>query len=136
MIRRRSREVALQILFQKEFSETLTSEDALDAFCQSFDITQEVRDFSLSLVIGVLEVSDKIDQIIQTSSPNWNVSRMPFVDRNILRLAIYELSFLEPKTPPKVAINEAIEIGKRYGSQDSASFINGVLDNISKSLHQ
>ena len=81
----------------------------------------------MSLVRGVICNKPQIDQTIETFSSNWKISRMGFVDRNILRIATYELLFC-PDIPPKVTINEAVDIGKLYGSEDSGAFINGILD--------
>ncbi len=81
------------------------------------------------LVLGVLEHRQKIDQLIEKYSENWRLDRMNIIDRAILRLAIFELLYCG-EIPPKVTLNEAIELGKRFGSEDSGSFINGILDRI------
>jgi N utilization substance protein B len=81
------------------------------------------------LVLGVLEHCQEIDRLIEKYSENWRLVRMNIVDRTILRMAIFELLYCE-EIPPKVTLNEAIELGKRYGSEDSGSFINGILDRI------
>lgn len=130
--RRRSREIALQILFQKEFTPNMTPEQALNLYGENFDLNSEVREFAELIINGVLDNRIKIDETIESFSQNWKLSRMALVDRNILRIATFELIFNKDQIPPQVAIDEAIEVGKRYGSQDSSSFINGVLDNILK----
>ena len=104
--------------------------------CQSFlgkspTITDEIKEFSNFLVKGVAKNKDVIDSLISKYATNWQIQRMPTVDRNILRLATFELLFAE-EIPPKVSINEAIEMAKRYGDKDSGKFVNGVLDKINK----
>ncbi|MBK9294870.1 MAG: transcription antitermination factor NusB [Oligoflexia bacterium] len=131
--RRRSREIALQILFQREFSPHSSLEDTFNLFLKHFDMTKETRDFAEFLTEGTLSNLSKIDQAIASHSKNWRLERMSIVDRSILRIAAFELLFCQEKTPPEAVINEAIEISKKYSSHDSPSFINGILDNILKS---
>jgi len=131
-VRRRSRELALQILFQKEFQEGMNFEQILALYRESFDSEPELWEYAKLIVQGVMEEKNNIDDLIQSSSARWKLDRMAIVDRNILRIAVFELRFLDREIPTTVAINEAIEIAKRYGSTDSKSFINGILDNISK----
>lgn len=88
---------------------------------------QDIHAFYVSLIKGVIINKPQIDQTIETYSSNWKISRMGYVDRNILRIAVYELLFCQD-IPPKVTINEAVDIGKLYGSEDSGAFINGILD--------
>jgi N utilization substance protein B len=134
--RRRSREIALQVLFQTEFTSALSGDRALGLYLDNFEATGEVRDFASQLVKGVWDNRSEIDSLIQAHSQSWKVTRMAFVDKNILRIAVFELKFLSDHVPFQVALDEAIEIGKRFGSLESSAFINGVLDNIAKSLHQ
>jgi len=115
-------------------------DQALTLFWENFDTinedparAKEIRDFANILVRGVSEKRDDIDHEIEASSKNWRLSRMATVDRNILRVAVYELMYLSD-VPKRVSINEAIELGKKYGSEDSGSFINGVLDKISQGV--
>jgi N utilization substance protein B len=89
----------------------------------------EVRDFANRLARGTLDARSVIDEIIQAAAQNWNLSRMALLDRNIMRMAVYEMLH-EPDIPSKVSINEAIELGKRYSTQQSGAFINGILDRI------
>ena len=89
----------------------------------------ERDDFVERIVLGVIEHRQKIDQLIEQYSENWRLDRMNLVDRNILRMATFELLYFED-IPPKVTLNEAIDLGKRYGTEDSGSFINGILDRI------
>jgi N utilization substance protein B len=133
--RRRSREIALQVLFQTEFS-AQTPESALTLYLENFETDGETKEFAMRLVRGVGEHREELDRLIQAHSQNWKVHRMAFVDKNILRIAAFELKYLGEEVPTTVVIDEAIEIGKRFGSQETSSFVNGVLDNISKSLHQ
>lgn len=99
------------------------------------DRTEEpaMRAFADRLVAGVIERIEDVDQLIRRASLNWRIDRMAMVDRNILRLATYELMAV-PDTPVKVVLNEAIELSKRYGSEDSSAFVNGVLDKIASIL--
>lgn len=131
--RRRSREIALQVLFQKEFNPQSRIESALELFSENFDMEDRVKEFAEFLVQGVSKNQKEIDNLIQTFCHNWKLSRMPLVDKNILRLATFELIYTPAEVPTEVTINEAIEISKRYSNADSSGFINGVLDNISKS---
>ncbi len=126
--RRRSRELALQVLYQLD----ITKQDAIKAIAQSRDhfSEKEERDgFAERIVLGVLEHGQEIDRLIEQYSENWRLDRMSMIDRNILRMALFELLYCED-IPPKVTLDEAIELGKRYGSGDSGSFINGILDRI------
>jgi N utilization substance protein B len=93
----------------------------------------ENRDFTLTLIRGVTAHLEEIDRLISAASTHWSIARMARVDRNLLRLAAFELQFLL-EIPPNVAINEAIEIAKLYGSDESPNFINGVLDHIAKAV--
>ena len=132
-LRHRSREIALQVLFQREFNPVLSLDETFAVFTENFETDKEIREFATFLVEGVLGKLGDIDKKIQAYSKNWKIGRMPLVDKNILRIATFELMFTGKKVPPQVVIDEAIEISKRYGSQDSSSFVNGVLDNIFKS---
>lgn len=129
--RRQSRELALQVLFQLEFDPKLNLRDGLDLFKKSFEAPEETWAYALELLNGVSQRRQQIDGLIQTQSQHWSLSRMSLVDLNIMRLAVFELKF--GAVPPAVVINEAIEISKKYSSTDSASFVNGILDQIVKS---
>lgn len=128
--RRKAREAALQVLYGLEFSPLADAEILLELYWSCFATGDEGRDFAAELVRGVVRHKGDIDGIIQEASTNWKLERMALVDRNILRMATLELRFLED-IPKKVSLNEAIEIAKRFGSEDSSSFINGILDRIS-----
>jgi len=130
--RRKARECALQILYQIDVSGH-TATEALHAFWQNFQPEVDVAEFASALVTGVVEKQEDIDKRIQEASHHWKLERMARVDRNVLRLAVFELLFRDD-IPKKVTLNEAIEIAKRFGTEDSGSFINGVLDHISASV--
>ena len=126
--RRKSREFALQVLYQLN----ITKQDAIRALTQfegHFLSDGEADEFLKRLVLGVLEHFPELDRLIEKYSENWRLDRIDIIDRNILRMALFELLYCE-EIPPKVTINEAIDLGKRYGSEDSGSFINGILDRI------
>ncbi len=128
--RRQARELALQALFFFDMDKS-DPEQSLEVFCANNEekLTQGVKPFFLDLVKGVVENSAQIDALLNKYSKNWKISRMPVVDRNIMRMATFE--FIKcSDIPPSVTINEAVEIGKNYGTKDSGSFINGVLDRI------
>ena len=126
--RRRARELAVQVLFHMEYNRD-DPDEAFELVCTHFEVPESVRPFSRDLVRGVVEHKDEIDTRIRKASKNWKLERMSRVDRSVLRLATYEILFRED-IPPKVSIDEAVELGKKFGSEDSAAFINGVLDNI------
>lgn len=104
-------------------------DEAFGLICESLDPPEEIRPFSRQLVLGVDENRGELDRRIGEASRNWRLERMPLVDRNVLRLALFEVLFLKD-VPPKVSIDEAVEMGKRYGSDDSGAFINGILDSV------
>lgn len=130
--RRKSREIALQVLYQLD----ITQQDAirvLAQFQEHFSPHQANDDFMKRLVLGVLEHRQEIDRLIEQYSENWRLERMNIIDRTILRMATFELLYYK-EIPPKVTLNEAIDLGKRYGTEDSGSFINGILDRIQKEV--
>ena len=126
--RRKSRELAMQALFYMDTNGDISLEN-LDLYCSNFQPTKDVRPFFLKLVRGVISSRSKIDAIIERFSSNWKMHRMSGVDRNMMRLAVYETLFCDD-IPVKVSINEAIDIGKKFGSRESGAFINGILDSI------
>ncbi|MBP1699002.1 MAG: nusB [Deltaproteobacteria bacterium] len=126
--RRKSRESALQVLYQLN----ITKQEATAAFTQfeeHFLPDGVAEDFVKRLVHGVLEHRPELDRLIEQYSEHWRIDRIDMIDRNILRMALFELLYCE-EIPPKVTINEAIDLGKRFGSEDSGSFINGILDRV------
>lgn len=128
--RRQSRELALQVLFQQEFDPQLNVLDGLEIFKKSFDAPPETWAYAQELLNGVLGKKKEIDDLIQTQSAHWSLTRMSLVDLNIMRVAVFELRYAGDSVPAPVAINEAIEISKKYGTTDSAAFVNGILDQI------
>ncbi|MGE5838982.1 MAG: transcription antitermination factor NusB [Deltaproteobacteria bacterium] len=130
--RRRARELAIQVLFHMEYNPGDPGE-CFDRICECFEPPREVRAYAREVVLGVWEKKEELDQRMRRSSKNWRVERMSRVDRNILRLAIYEVLYRKD-VPPKVSIDEAVELGKRYGTEESGAFINGILDHIYNEL--
>jgi len=130
--RTKARERALQALYQIDVAAE-GIDDALSRFWRSFEpVEREVMTLAEGLVRGVAAHRRAIDETIERISTNWRLDRMGKVDRNVLRLAVYEL--LRTDVPVKVAINEAIELGKKYGSESSGAFVNGVLDRVAAEL--
>ena len=117
--------MTLQILYQMDFV-TLPPEQAIELFCVHFASDDLDCDFITRLVEGVLSHREEIDAAISDLSSKWRINRMCTTDRNIIRLAAYEILFC-PDIPPKVSISEAVEIGKRFGTEESGAFINGIL---------
>jgi N utilization substance protein B len=131
--RTKARERALQALYQIDVAAT-DLDEALARFWPSFEpVEREVREGAEGLVRGVANHRREIDEVIEQVSTNWRMDRMAKVDRNVLRLAVFELRW-RSDVPVKVCINEAIELGKKYGSESSAAFVNGVLDRIAAAL--
>ena len=126
--RRKSRELALQALFDMDMSQN-NSEERIELFCRNFTPSNKVLPFFQGLILGVKKNKNEIDSLIEKFSSNWKISRISCVDRNVMRIAVYEMLYCED-IPSKVSINEAIEIGKKYGAEDSGSFINGILDSV------
>jgi transcription antitermination factor NusB len=126
--RRQSREAALKLLYTLDITHAEV-EEVLAATWVETVVPQEVRDFTTALVKGVIAHRGDIDTLIQEWSAHWSLERIGIVERNILRFAIYELLFM-PDIPPKVTINEAVEVAKKYGAGEASLFINGILDRI------
>lgn len=126
--RRRSRELAMQALFFMDVNQN-TSNEMVERFCDCFNPPDRARPFFLELVRGVLSALGQLDSIIERFSKNWRISRMSPVDRNIIRIAAYEIICCSD-IPAKVSINEAIDIGKKFGTEESGAFINGIIDSI------
>ncbi len=127
--RRRARELAMQALFFIDMRPDTDEQDPLALFCRTCPPPKSCQPLFTELVQGVRRQLARIDPIIERFSSNWKISRMAGVDRNVMRLAVYELLCC-PDIPPKVSINEAIDIGKKYGTEESGAFINGILDAI------
>ena len=132
--RHRSREHALQILFQWDMRKQPVDESIAAFYGSLYSEENAVRperdEFLEQLVRGTVEKSGEIDALISGHAEHWRIERMPAVDRNILRLAIYELRNTD--TPPAVAIDEALELARRFSTEESVQFVNGVLDAVNK----
>ncbi len=131
--RRRGREYAVQMLYQIDQTDVEASEVYGTFWDGIADPPDELREFTERLVDGVVERRDEIDRWIDGCTSNWRIDRMPVVDRNVLRLAVHEMAST-PDTPAAVVIDEAIEISKKFGSEESGKFINGVLDAIRRRI--
>lgn len=125
-----ARECALKILYRIEISRE-SAEASIEDFWSYEDFDSEVKEFANNLVRGTSENLPRIDEIISKHAEHWELKRMAVIDKNILRMGTYELLYMED-IPPKVSINEAIELAKKYGDIDSGKFVNGILDKIRK----
>ena len=126
--RRKSREIAVQILYQLEISNA-DIDDAIKTFWDIHRPAEDQKEFTITILKGVLRYRSEIDTIIMKSSDHWSLKRMSHVDRSILREALYELLYC-PDIPLKVTIDEAVELAKKFGTEKSGSFINGILDKV------
>jgi transcription antitermination protein NusB len=134
--RRRSREAALQMLYQLEIGRT-TAQEAIVSYWPAHDADDDVsepqRQFANALVLGTMARLAEVDAIITAHAQNWRIERMVVIDRIVLRLAIYEL-LAEMDTPARVVINEGIELARTYSGEEAVPFVNGVLDSVRKEL--
>lgn len=128
--RTQAREFALILLYQKEITR-FEMQVVVDSFWEEQKPDSEIREFAERLVFGVYQNIDAIDEKISSFATNWQLKRMAIIDRNILRLGLYELSYADD-IPPKVTINEAVELAKKFGDVESSKFVNGILDKIHK----
>ncbi len=131
--RREGREAAVQFLFCQEINHDALGPESLDRFFSLRSASASVRAFATELIHGVLAALPEIDPVLDRITENYELKRLSAVDRNILRLAIYEMLHVEA-IPPVVSINEAIEIAKRFGTEESGRFVNGILDRLRKEL--
>jgi N utilization substance protein B len=127
--RSRAREVALQLLFQRDANMTVPR-SAIEQFANDRLTNPVAETFCLSLFDGVVQHLAQIDAALTAASENWKLHRMAASDRNVLRLGAYEIAFSPEPTPGAVALDESIELARRYGSKDSPAFVNGVLDKV------
>lgn len=132
MSRRAAREAALQVLFQMDLGKT-DAEDAITFVSEENKLGEAQLQFVRNLVRGVMDNFERINNIIKEISIDWDLGRMAAVDRNILRLALFEICF-SPEVPPSVAVNEAIELGKTFSTAESGRFINGILGKILENI--
>lgn len=129
-LRRKGREVALQVLYQLDMSGE-SSEQGLHAFADSFDVSPKAREFAWNLVRGVRDTRAEIDARVAEVSENWKVERLAQIDATVIRIAVFEMV---QGLPREIAIDEAVEVARRYGTGESAAFVNGVLDAIANRL--
>lgn len=132
--RRRAREIAVQVLYQMEVN-PLGPPEALETFWRTTTVSEAVKEFVTRIVEGVHEHLEEIDTLIKKHSEHWRLERIDRVDKGILRMGAFELLFCDD-IPRKVALNEAIDIGKKFGTEESGAFINGILDKITKTEAQ
>jgi len=128
--RRKSRELALQVLYQEELAGLAVLLD-FEEFCIHFQVNKKAIPYARKLLHGVQAKKEEINQLISRYAENWRLERMSVIDRNILRLAAFEM-YYQDDVPVSVAINEAVEIAKRFSTDDSGPFINGILDGMAK----
>jgi transcription antitermination protein NusB len=128
--RSRAREQALQILFFIDLTGTPPGE-AIPLFRANFESQEDELEFATGLVTGICSKITDLDQSIEKCSDNWRLTRMPRIDRNILRIGAFEILHC-PDIPPSVAMNEAIELAKKFGEEPTPAFVNGILDRISR----
>ncbi len=132
MSRRKAREMALQVLFQLDFNTLAIAEALQSIFEEHAENSEGSKTYTEVLVAGTQQYKVEIDSIISKLSNEWKIERMAGVDRNIARIAVYEMKFSEEKLAPNIIINEAVELAKRFGTDDSAKFINGILGSLVK----
>jgi N utilization substance protein B len=125
--RSRAREVALQALFQEDLNPR-DSRDQLAPFVEARLQDEQLREFATSLVLGVMRNQDELDAVLEEKADNWSLGRMAATDRNVMRLGAFEIRYTD--TPDRVAVNEAVELAKRFGSKQSSQFVNGILDKL------
>lgn len=125
--RSRAREVALQVLYQEDLNPTTEVAES-DRFLRGRLASGDLVDFAGSLVVGVRQHRTELDKLLEHTADNWTLGRMAATDRNVLRIGAFEL--LHTTTPPRVVINEAVELAKRFGSKQSPPFVNGILDRL------
>ena len=133
MSRRIARELALQALFQLDFNQT-SPEEALKSVCEERkEVPLSAREYAHKLLMGTLEKKAAIDEVISRTSKDWKVDRMAGVDRNIVRMALYEMDYGAEKLSAGVIINEAVELAKAFATEESSKFVNGILGSLVKS---
>ncbi len=130
--RSKARELALQMLYQLDMVK-IDPEQALEAATEGGPLPQEVRDFALQLTRGAAEKKEEIDEHLKSASMHWSIERMAIIDKNILRMAVYELKYISD-IPYKVTINEAVELAKKFGGENSPAFVNGILDKVNREV--
>jgi N utilization substance protein B len=134
MSRRKAREMALQTLFQLDYNNTAKEEALQTVLSEQNNVAENTKKYTENLVIGTQEHLNEIDKIIGEISNEWKIDRMPGIDRNIARMAIYEMCFGNESLPPNVIINEAVELAKLFGTEESGRFVNGILGSLVKKI--
>jgi len=138
--RQRSRQAALQTLYARDFADPqqagseIPIEELFERVAQNFSLPAGARDFALQLAAGTVSALSEIDDLLAANAINWKISRMAAVDRNVLRLGIYELTRTD--TPVSVILDEAIQLARRFGAESSPGFVNGVLDAVAKQVRE
>lgn len=130
--RRKARILALHTLYQSELTATPATEK-FSLLCENFEVSKKSIPYAQHLIDGIAQHWEEINQLIQDNASNWRLDRMSVIDRNIMRIATFEMCY-QDDVPPSVAIDEAIEVAKQYSTDEAAPFINGVLDSVNKSL--
>lgn len=131
--RHKSREFALQMLFEWDMTQKEPAQ-VKRLFWRAARVSEETRKFANHLFLATAKESPAIDKLVEKLSEHWRLDRLPPVDRNILRLAIYEMQIKHKDTPPKVAIDEALKLAKKFSSEESPAFLNGILDAARKNI--
>jgi transcription antitermination protein NusB len=124
-----SREIAIQFLFRQDGGDVQNPQGELEKHFEHFAVPAHSREYAATLALGTLANLEKIDEVLQAHVANWKIARMPGIDRSILRMSTYELLRFQD-LQPNIIIDEAIELGRQFGTADSPSFINGILDAI------
>jgi transcription antitermination protein NusB len=133
--RTRARSIALQVLYETDIASNHLPGDVLKMRLEETPLSEELADFSREIVFGVLPLTHDLDQLISKYAPEWPLNQIAAIDRNILRMAFWEFAVYR-ETPVKVAINEAVELAKQYGSDSAPRFINGVLGTLVEHEHE
>jgi len=132
--RRKARELALKMLYQMEVNRD-TIDRALERYTRIFPYQEDIVAYARTLLAGIRQEQEKLDDYIAKASEHWKVSRITYVDKNILRVAVYEMLYSQD-VPPKVAIDEALELAKKFGAEESKDFVNGILDRVLKDFYE
>lgn len=134
MRRRKARELALKMLYQMEVNRD-TIDRALERYIRIFPYQEDIVAYARTLLAGIRQEQEKLDSYIAQASEHWKISRITYVDKNILRVALYEMLYSRD-VPPKVAIDEALELAKKFGAEESKDFVNGILDRVLKDSYE
>jgi transcription antitermination protein NusB len=132
--RRKARELALKMLYQMEVNKD-SADGALRKYTTIFPHQEDIVSYARFLLSGIIQEQGQLDHYIEEASEHWKISRITYVDKNILRLATYEMLY-STEVPPKVAIDEALELAKKFGAEESKDFINGILDRVLKDFYR